>query len=72
VTEAACKTLFTERLKRSGMRWKKAGAEAVLRLRVILRSGIWDAVRDALLAADQTSLPRTYPVTAEELHQIAA
>lgn len=72
VTEAACKTLFTERLKLSGMRWKKAGAEAVLRLRVILRSGIWDAVRDALLAAEQTALPRTYPATAEELHQIAA
>jgi hypothetical protein len=72
VTEAACKTLFTERLKLSGMRWKKAGAEAVLRLRVILRSGIWDAVRDALLAAEQTTLPRTYPTTAEELHQIAA
>jgi hypothetical protein len=72
VTEAACKTLFTERLKLSGMRWKKAGAEAVLRLRVILRSGIWDAVRDALLAADLTALPRPYSAPAEQVHQIAA
>lgn len=60
VTEAACKTIFTERLKLSGMRWKKTGAEAVLKLRVILLSGIWDAVRQAMLKTDKADLPRTY------------
>jgi hypothetical protein len=44
----------------------------VLRLRVILHAGIWDAVRDAILAADQTTLPQTYPATAENLPPIAA
>src|SRR5205823_6107657 len=44
VTEAACKTVFTQRLKLSGMRWKKAGAQTILQLRVILLSGIWDEV----------------------------
>jgi hypothetical protein len=29
VTEAACKTIFTQRLKLSGMRWTKSGAQAV-------------------------------------------
>jgi len=33
VVEAACKTLATERLKRSGMRWRQAGGQAILTLR---------------------------------------
>ena len=33
VMEAACKTLATERLKRSGMRWREAGGQAILTLR---------------------------------------
>jgi hypothetical protein len=42
VTEAACKTVFTQRLKLSGMRWKKAGAQIILDLRVLRLSGVWD------------------------------
>ena len=41
VTEAACKTIYTQRLKLSGMRWKKAGAQTILNLRVLLLSGVW-------------------------------
>jgi hypothetical protein len=41
VTEAACKTIYTQRLKLSGMRWTKAGAQIILDLRVMLLSGIW-------------------------------
>ena len=33
VTEAACKTLVTQRLKRSGMRWRNEGGQAILTLR---------------------------------------
>ena len=33
VVEAACKTLVTERMKRSGMRWREAGGQAILTLR---------------------------------------
>lgn len=55
VTEAACKTLFTERLKLSGMIWGKPGAQIVLDLRVVLLSGLWDAVYTAALA--NRSLP---------------
>ena len=47
VTEAACKTVFTQRLKLSGMGWKYEGAQVVLTLRVILLSGIWDDVYEA-------------------------
>jgi hypothetical protein len=42
ITESACKMVFTQRLKLSGMRWTKAGAQIVLNLRVVLLSGIWD------------------------------
>src|SRR5262249_32389134 len=41
VTEVACKTVFTQRLKLSGMRWKKAGAQTILNLRILWRSGVW-------------------------------
>lgn len=44
VTEAACKTVFTQRLKLSGMRWSGPGAQTILNLRVVLLSGLWDAV----------------------------
>jgi hypothetical protein len=49
VTEAACKTVYTQRLKLSGMRWKKAGAQTILSLRVILLSGVWDQVYKRVL-----------------------
>jgi hypothetical protein len=44
ITEAACKTIFTQRLRLSGMRWSKAGAQTILNLRVILLSGVWSSV----------------------------
>jgi hypothetical protein len=49
VTEAACKTVYTQRLKLSGMRWKRAGAATILRLRVILLSGVWSEVYERTL-----------------------
>ena len=49
VTEAACKTVYTQRLKLSGMRWKKPGAQTILTLRVILLSGVWAQVFERAL-----------------------
>jgi hypothetical protein len=43
VTEAGCKTVYTQRLKLSGMRWQKAGAQTILNLRVLQLSSVWDA-----------------------------
>lgn len=42
ITEAACKTVYTQRLKLSGMSWKKAGAQTILNLRVLILSEVWD------------------------------
>src|SRR5262245_6113476 len=49
VTEAACKTVYTQRLKLSGMHGKAlgstkdgVGAQTVLELRVLLLSDVWE------------------------------
>ena len=42
VVEAACKTLVSSRLKRSGMRWGMAGGQAVLTLRSVIQSDRWE------------------------------
>src|SRR5947209_3627704 len=40
VTEAACKTVFTQRLKQSGMTWGREGGQGIVDLRVVQLSGL--------------------------------
>ena len=49
ITEAACKIVFTQRFKQSGMKWTLVGGRPILALRVIRLSGIWDQVCKATL-----------------------
>jgi len=49
VTEAACKTVFAERLKRSGMTWGLQGGQVILDLRVLVLSGVWQQAHRAHL-----------------------
>ncbi len=42
VVEAACKTLVTQRLKQSGMRWSVQGGQAILTLRSLIQSERWE------------------------------
>jgi hypothetical protein len=59
VTEAACKTLATQRMKRSGMHWRQDGGQAVLTLRALAQSDRFDRGW-ALVArtyAQQVALP---------------
>ena len=51
VTEAACKTIFTQRLKQSGMRWTRAGGQVIVDLRVLWLSGVWESAQQAYWAA---------------------
>jgi hypothetical protein len=51
VTEAACKIVFTQRLKQSGMRWELDGGQVIVDLRIIWLSGVWETVHSAYLAA---------------------
>ena len=50
VIEAACKTLVSQRLKRSGMRWRTAGGQAILTVRALCQSDRFDRAW-ALLAS---------------------
>jgi len=51
VVEAGCKTLIAQRLKRSGMFWSRPGANAILALRCLLRSGRLENYWESRLAA---------------------
>ncbi len=62
VTEAACKTVVSQRLKLSGMRWTKDGAQAILNLRVVLLSGIWEPLYRKLLESRVPQRLRTYGI----------
>jgi hypothetical protein len=42
VVEAACKTLVTQRMKRSGMRWRHEGGQAILTFRALAQSERFD------------------------------
>ena len=42
INEAACKTLVTQRMKRSGMRWGLGGGQGILTLRSLLQSDRWE------------------------------
>jgi hypothetical protein len=57
VTEAACKTVFTQRLKQSGMRWEVSGGQVVVTLRVVLLSGVWVAAVARWLDSQQFPTP---------------
>jgi hypothetical protein len=63
ITEAACKIVFTQRLKRSGMSWTIEGGQVILDLRVIWLSGVWDEVHQRYLAS------KPMPVTPRDMAQ---
>ena len=49
VTEAACKIVFSERLKRSGMTWRPTGGQVIVDLRVLKLSKVWQEAHSAYL-----------------------
>ncbi len=50
VMEASCKTLVTQRLKRSGMAWTQSGGQAILTLRSLIQSDRWSPAWELLRA----------------------
>lgn len=72
ITEAACKTVYTQRLKLSGMRWKRENAQQILTLRTALLSRIWDTAYHRLLTTRAAALPVPYANSRPKDDQIAA
>lgn len=72
ITEAACKLVFTQRLKRSGMSWTIEGGQVILDLRVIKLSRVWGKVHQRYLASK--AMPSVSLETAKGLQngQLAA
>ena len=65
VVEAACKTLVTERMKRSGMSWREEGGQAILTLRSLIQSRRWERGWGMLAAEyrhDVTPVVRITPI----------
>lgn len=61
VIEATCKTLVTQRLKRSGMAWSQAGGQALLTFRSLIQSDRWPRAWDLLAAAFRQPVIVTAP-----------
>ena len=57
ITEAACKIVFTQRFKRSGMKWLRESGQHVLTLRTLTLSGIWPAVYQNYLRHRAEAIP---------------
>lgn len=72
VTEAACKTVFTQRLKNSGMRWSHEGAKTILTLRTILLSKSWAVTYKAVLKNAYPDNMRPYRANDKSNEKIAA
>ena len=65
VTEAACKTLATQRLKRSGMRWGEQGGQAILSFRALVQSNRFERAWTLLAQtykAEVTALDNVVPI----------
>ena len=54
VVEAANKTLVTQRMKRSGMRWRIASGQAVLTFRALIKSARFERAWKAIIGATDT------------------
>jgi hypothetical protein len=72
VTEAACKTVFTQRLKRSGMAWSVEGGQRIVDLRVIHLSGVWSEVYQSYLQSQRLPEMRTEESSGKETPRKAA
>jgi hypothetical protein len=72
VTEAACKVVFTQRFKESGMTWGREGGEVILRLRLADLSGVWDEVYlDYLKNRPLVPLATQLPISAQTEEKVA-
>jgi hypothetical protein len=72
VTEAACKTVFTQRFKASGMLWGIEGGAVVLTLRLAILSRVWETAYRKSLQCRPLPTTATEPQISETIHAKAA
>jgi hypothetical protein len=72
ITEAACKTVFTQRFKESGMSWKIDGGQVILRLRLATMNQVWETVYHQYLASRPRPTQATKPLQLNNTYAKAA
>ena len=72
ITEAACKTVFTQRFKESGMSWGIEGGGVILTLRLATMSQVWETVYGNYLASRPLPTLATKPPTSNQSYAKAA
>jgi hypothetical protein len=60
VTEAGCKVVVSQRMKRSGMEWGREGGQVVLTLRCLFLSRVWSRAWQAHLEQSSRSTTDTF------------
>ena len=56
VIEGACRHLVKDRMERSGMRWRLAGAQPMLHVRAVYQSSYWDDFHQDRIGREQRTL----------------
>jgi hypothetical protein len=56
VIEGACRHLVKDRMERSGMRWRLAGAQPMLHVRAVYQSSYWDPFHENRICREQRQL----------------
>ena len=72
ITEAACKIVFTQRFKRSGMSWTINGGQVILDLRVMKLSRVWEVVHQRYLASKPMPVASLETLKAAQRRPLAA
>lgn len=72
ITEAACKTVFTQRFKESGMSWGIEGGSVILTLRLATMSQVWETVYRQYLTTRPLPALATKPPTSNQCYAKAA
>ena len=73
VVEGACRHLVKDRMERAGMHWTVPGAQAMLDVRSIYVSGLWDAYQEYWIGRETERLyPHRQLVAEHALHDMAA
>lgn len=58
IVEAACKSLVSQRMKRSGMSWNQLGGQSILTLRSLIKSHRFDKAWEGIAEKYQTTIIR--------------
>ena len=72
IIEATCKTLVTQRMKCSGMRWGMVGGQAILSLRSVIQSDRWSQAWPLIQTQFCKSVSIVKEQTTNQLHQNTA